>query len=142
MARLERDFLFLEVAKLFSQRSTCERGQVGTILVVENRIIASGYNGAPPGMKHCTEIGCKVLDPEQGCQRAIHAEANAIAWAARAGAATKNATMYSTHAPCLACAKLIVSAGIWDVCYVHPYRNELGLKLLDKALVEVHQLGP
>ena len=137
--------MFIEMAKLISQRGTCGRARVGAIIVKDGRIISMGYNGAPSGMKHCTEVGC---EHEQhgvtGCERAIHAEANAIAWAARAGTPPiggGESAMYCTHAPCYTCAKLIISAGIAAVHYYFVYRDTRGVQVLDKANVIVQAHG-
>jgi dCMP deaminase len=155
--RISREGMLISVAEVVRQRSTCLRGQVGVVIAQNGRIVAMGYNGAPPGMPHCTEVGCDELtiyeapDPEDknerrspgrkvelGCQRAIHAEANAIAWAARAGVSVSGGTMYTTHSPCQNCAMLIVSCGIATVHYVRPYRAER-LDILEAGRVKVSQ---
>src|SRR3982750_2479265 len=102
--------MYMGMAQLLSQRSTCLRAHVGALIVVDGRPAGGGYNGAPSGLPECLDVGCAVDDPEQGCQRAVHAEANAIAWAARHGVGTHDATMYCTYAPCKACAHLIIAA--------------------------------
>lgn len=146
MGRLDRDQMFFEIAATVAKRGTCPRAQVGAIIVRENRVISMGYNGAPPGMDHCEEVGCEYItltvaphgpeDPErvsgwaEGCDRSIHAEANAIAFAARQGVGTLSAEMYCTHGPCYACAKLMLSAGISVARYITPYRDERGHDLL------------
>lgn len=151
--RVGRDTMFLVMASVAARRGTCPRAQVGVILVQERRPVAMGYNGAPPGLPHCTEVGCeesglytRVQDKSrsmfhyeavEGCQRAIHAEANAIAWASRAGTPLFGATMYSTHSPCQKCAELILSAGIGRFVFKENYRAER-LDLLNS--IEVVQL--
>jgi len=153
MSRLNRADLFMEIAGLFAERSTCERGHVGAVIVKEKHIIAHGYNGAPSGMPQCNEVGCEtgswICDQEArdtghgsyqelGCQRAIHAEANAIAYAAKVGVTCDGAVMYTTHEPCKKCSELIIQAGIMAVHYENPYR--LGAKdFLDSANIIVHQ---
>ena len=153
--RPTNDMVFMQAARLFALRSTCERGHVGAVIVQDRRIISHGYNGSPPGMKHCTEVGCEVPEcvctitgpphvdwcPAQlGCQRTIHAEANALAWAARRGIPTEDATMYSTHSPCRACASLIIAAGIGRFIYLKDYR--LGrLDLLDAVNIPTHKMS-
>jgi dCMP deaminase len=149
---------FLEVAQVIAAASTCLRGQVGAVIVQDRRAVSMGYNGAPPGMPHCTEVGCKVdetlhhvrkitvpvdlrgdlelVPAELGCQRAIHAELNAICWAARHGVATDGGIMYCTHGPCLKCAQAMLAAGIVEVHYMTPYRLVDGVNLLNQALVE------
>jgi dCMP deaminase len=147
--RPDRDDLFMQIAYLVSTRSTCLRGHVGAVVVKDRRIISMGYNGAPPGQPHCLDVGCderNLYDGETGnlllelgCQRAIHAEANALAWAARAGVSTDEATMYATHSPCPSCARLCVSAGICKYVYDRAYRVREGIDVLDRCNVEVIQ---
>lgn len=140
MARISRDQLFIRAAYLWAKRSTCTRGSVGAVIVQGKHIISTGYNGAPPGMPHCEDVGCEV-DPMEsfarmaaslekrpmpdslGCQRTIHAEANAIAFAANHGISTQGATIYCTHSPCKDCAMLMVSAGIRHFVYAKQYRR-------------------
>lgn len=137
---LSRPQLYLSVASLFAGQSTCSRGQVGAVIVKDRRIIGTGYNGAPPGMPHCLDVGCDMsLGAEAGCQRTIHAEANALAWAARSGIPVLGATMYSTHSPCPNCAKLLVSAGIMAFYYGKDYRRG-DLEFLETMGVEVARL--
>lgn len=133
--RLTREFYYLEVARLTAQRGTCSRAQVGAILVRGKRIIATGYNGAPPGMPHCEHSSDE--HPNSGCKTAVHAEANALAFAARHGVSVEGGEMWCTHAPCLACAQLILSAGLWQVNYNMHYRDTSGVKLLHQAGLEV-----
>lgn len=137
--RTSRDELFMRVAHLFAEQSTCNRGNVGAVIVQDRRIISTGYNGSPPGAPHCTDVGCDETDmpwlcdqqvkdtglgtfSARGCQRTIHAEANAILWAARHGVPLQGTTMYSTHAPCLTCAQAIVQAGIHEFHFKKDYR--------------------
>ena len=142
----------MEMAQVTAKRSTCPRAQVGVVIAQEGRVVSIGYNGSAPGQPHCIEVGCERRTEDKSvhgesplvvevgsCERTIHAEANAIAWAARAGVSTVGATMYCTHAPCYACAKLMVSAGIIKLHYVTPYRDLRGVELLDKSLVELHE---
>lgn len=126
--RLQRHDLFMEVARLYARRSTCLRAHVGVVAVRAGRIIAAGYNGAPSGHAHCLDVGCELGD-EQVCTRAVHAEANLIAWAARTGTPLNQAELVCTHAPCRNCAKLIINAGISFVTYDQDYHDD-GLKLL------------
>lgn len=133
MARPTHDEMFMAMAYLVAARSTCNRGHVGAVIVDDRRPVSIGYNGAPPGMKHCTEVGC---DPPDGCERTIHAEANSIAWAARRGISLEGTTMYATHSPCRMCASLIIAAGISHFVYDQEYR--LGrLDMLDAVNIEV-----
>lgn len=137
--RLARAELFMQVAELFAHRSSCERGHVGAILVKDGRIISSGYNGAPPGMQHCLEVGCEEVEGVDGCVRTIHAEANALVWAARMGVPTLDSIMYSTHSPCASCARLIIAAGVSKVVFRNDYRLAR-LDLLDQACVLTEKL--
>lgn len=120
------------VAEVVRKRSSCLRGKVGVVIVRHRRIISTGYNGAPPGMPHCFELGCDVDENnhDAGCQRSIHAEANAIAWAARDGISTSGAQLFTTHSPCLKCAQLILACGISEVFWRREYRLPQGMELL------------
>lgn len=136
-----RDIYFMQVALLTARRSTCERGHVGAVAVQDRRIVATGYNGAPPGSDHCTVVGCDLsAGVEQGCQRAVHAEANLVAWAARSGVPLLGAVVYATHSPCRTCAQALLSAGIRAYHFTYPYRagrNDLllaqGVFVMDHA---------
>lgn len=158
-SRISRDQLFLDIASLFGLRSTCPRAQVGAVATQSGRIVATGYNGAPAGMPHCTDVDCKlefirpglpnedveVHDEEEyvgHCTRTVHAEANAIAWAARTGVPLAGAELYLTHTPCETCAKLIINAGIQAVHFVHDYGHDSGMKLLYEAKVQVFESSP
>lgn len=124
----------MEICHVLRKRSTCKRGKVGCLLVVDDRIIATGYNGSPPGASHCEDLGCDVPTNQHraGCRRTIHAEANVIAFAARHGVCVGGSSLYSTHGPCYECAKLIAAAGILNVVYEVPYRLPEGLELLSQ----------
>jgi dCMP deaminase len=138
--RVSRQRMFLSIAYGFGQRSSCPRAQVGAILTREGRIVSSGYVGAPSGAGHCYEVGCELM-PDGGCSRTVHAEANAIAWAARAGVELNGTIMYCTHEPCLHCAKLIVNAGVVEVVFKMPYRLHDGHDLLTDLGVRVVYAG-
>jgi dCMP deaminase len=117
------DEYFLMIAKLAATRSTCLAFPVGAVIVRDKQIVATGYNGSPSGSAHCTNQGyCYPgLDSCDASKtmpsRAVHAEANAIAQAAKHGVATEGAKIYVTLEPCLSCLKLIISAGIHEVYY-------------------------
>lgn len=128
----------MEMAVSASKRSTCRRKQVGALIAIDGRPLSVGYAGAPSGMPHCLEHGC-LIGPEGGCIRTVHAEANAIAFAARKGLATENATLYATVSPCPACAKLIINAGIMQVRYLEEYRLVEGIEILKSAGIRVEQ---
>lgn len=135
--RPSRESTFHHIALIVSERSTCKRANVGAILVKDKRIISTGYNGAPPRQPHCTHVGCERDGDRGGCSRTIHAEANAIAWAARAGVLTEGAEMYCTHSPCYECAKLLISAGIRTLHFNEYYRDDRGIQLLKNSGVAV-----
>lgn len=137
--RISRDQMLMEMALIASKRSTCNRKHVGAIIAIEGRPVSVGYAGAPAGLPHCLEHGC-LTGPDGGCIRTQHAEANAIAFAARKGIATERATLYTTVSPCLACAKLIINAGIEDVWYLERYRKTEGIDLLSTKGIFCEQL--
>jgi dCMP deaminase len=120
---------FLTITRQVAERSTCTRAKVGAVIVRDKSILATGYNGAPAGMPHCTEVGCLVYksqtpdgEVEENCFRTIHAEINAIAQAARNGSAIRDASVYITHSPCIHCLKVLVNTGIKHVYYEKPYK--------------------
>lgn len=135
-SRLSREEVLAAFAEIIAQRTTCPRRSVGAILVRDGRVLSSGYNGAPSGLPHCTEVGC-LVGPDGGCLRTVHAEANTIAFAARRGIPTEGAHLWTTVAPCLSCAKLIINAGISEVYTLSEYRDASGSQLLLAAGVWV-----
>lgn len=109
----------MDIARLAASRSTCPRAQVGCVIVKDNQVLATGYNGSPPGAEHCNQGGCQM---EHGhCVRSIHAEVNAVGQAARRGIALSGATAYVTHAPCRQCQKALVASGVHLVTVGQPY---------------------
>lgn len=146
------DAHFLAVAHIIAAAGTCTRLQVGAVLVYARRIISTGYNGAPAGMPHCDHHEVKqwglweklgVIQPPKsdGCAIAVHAEVNAIAFAAKSGVSTEGSVLYTTDSPCWNCAKLIVNAGIKEVKYGRKYRIESGINLLEEAGIRTEELG-
>jgi len=133
----------MNMVEIVKTRSTCLRRQVGAIIVKDKRILASGYNGAPSGVRHCDEVGClreQMHIPSgqrQELCRAIHAEQNAIAQAAVMGVSVKDATIYITTQPCVICAKMIINAGIKRIVYKGDYPDTLAMDLLREAGIEV-----
>jgi dCMP deaminase len=125
----------MEVAWSFSVRGTCSRKRVGAVIARDGRVLVTGYNGAPKGMPHCEHPS--EDDEGTGCRVAVHAEANAIAYAARWGIRIEGADLFSTCTPCLACAQLVVNAGIIRVVAAEPYRDPGGRELLISAGLEV-----
>jgi len=137
--RPSRDEMLMRIAAVVSERGTCNRLQVGAVIAREGRVISTGYVGSAPGSDHCLDVGDE-LGPDGGCIRTIHAESNAIAFAARSGFSTDGADLYCTHSPCYACAKLLVSAGIRRVVYEIAYRDELPLQFLRSLGIDVEEL--
>ncbi len=129
--RLSLDATLLDVAEVFARRSTCSRLAVGAVLARDGRVLSTGYNGAPAGMPHCT---CSDSAP---CTQSVHAEVNAVAFAARHGVAVEGAALYATHAPCVTCAGVLVNCGVSAVRYRLPFRSHAGVELLLDAGVDV-----
>lgn len=139
--RISRPQMFVEILNIVKQRSTCARAQVSALVIKDNRVVSMGYGGAPSGLPHCTEVGCEI-GPSGGCIRTIHAEANAIAFAARHGISIEGAELWCSLSPCLDCAKLIINSGIVKVVYLEEYRKTDGIDLLKKAGIDTTQYCP
>lgn len=141
--RPEWNDYFMEIVGLVKTRATCVRRQVGAVIVKNNRILATGYNGAPEGIKHCDETGCprQKQNVPSGQRhelcRAIHAEQNAIIQAAVSGTSIKGAKIYVNTQPCSLCAKMLINAGIEEIIYEGGYPDELSLQMLNEANVKV-----
>jgi len=116
----------MDIAFMVAERSTCNKLRVGCVLVKDNRIISTGYNGSIRGHEHCTDAGC-LLNDEGRCIRTIHAEQNAVLLAL---ASTEGSTAYVTHEPCENCTKLLNQAGIKRVVYANPYKNERNIEFM------------
>lgn len=137
---------FMRIAMLAATRSTCLRRQVGAVIVKNKKVLATGYNGSPSGLKHCLDIGC--LREELGIPsgqrhelcRAIHAEQNAVIQAATSGISIEGGILYSTTFPCILCAKILINAGVREIYVAEGYPDDLSRQMLDEAGVEVHQL--
>ena len=136
------DEYFSRIAVEVSKRSTCMRRHVGAILVLDKRILATGYNGAPRGLRHCLEVGC--LRTKQGVPsgerhelcRGLHAEMNVLIQAASHGIRVEGATLYSTSFPCSLCGKMIINGGILRVVAQSDYADALAKELLAEAKVK------
>jgi dCMP deaminase len=133
----------MAITKMVAKRSTCLRREVGAILVKDKRILATGYNGVPAGLKHCEEVGClreKSSIPSgvrhELC-RGIHAEQNAIIQAACHGIPIKAAILYCTNKPCVICSKMIINAGIKKIYYEEGYDDPLSDQMFEEAGLEV-----
>lgn len=142
------DEYFMQMAELTAQRSTCLRRKVGAVIVKDKHIIATGYNGAPRGLRHCGDLGgClrQKLGVPSGQRhelcRALHAEQNAIIQAATLGQSIENASIYITHQPCVICAKMIINAGINRIVVKEGYPDELSKEILEEAGLKIIMLG-
>ncbi len=140
------DEYFMGIVELVSKRSTCLRRGVGAAVVRDRRILATGYNGAPSGLRHCLEIGClreqlKVPSGERHelC-RGLHAEQNAIIQAALHGVSVNGSTLYCTNQPCIICSKMIINAGIAHIIIRESYKDNLAEEMLQEAGIRVSQL--
>jgi dCMP deaminase len=140
------DEYFQTIAHQVARRSTCMRRHVGAVLVKDRRILATGYNGTPRGLRHCEDVGC--LREQEGIEsgqrhemcRGIHAEQNAIIQAALHGVAIEGAILYSTHQPCVLCAKMLLNAGVVEMAFTHPYPDALSESMLEEAGVMLRVL--
>ncbi|HBG53191.1 MAG TPA: CMP deaminase [Rikenellaceae bacterium] len=126
------DLHYLEMARIWSQNSYCERRKVGALMVKDRMIISDGYNGTPRGFEN-------VCEDEDGHTKSyvLHAEANAITKVARSNNSSEGATIYITASPCIECAKLIIQSGIVRVVYSDDYRLQEGIELLQRAGIQV-----
>ena len=131
------DLRYLRMARIWAENSYCQRRQVGALVVKNKMIISDGYNGTPSGFEN-------VCEDEQGVTKpyVLHAEANAITKLARSNNNSDGATIYITASPCIECAKLIIQAGIKRVVYAEQYRVDDGIRLLERADIEVIYLNP
>ena len=142
MDRPSWDQYFMDITAVVARRSTCLRRQVGAIIVKDKRILTTGYNGAPAGLRHCMETGClrDQMDVPSGERhelcRALHAEQNAVIQAAVHGIAIKGASCYVTHQPCLLCAKILINAGIEKVIFQGEYPDPMAQQFFNEAGVE------
>lgn len=139
LARPSWDEYFMEITKVVATRSTCLRRQVGAVIVKDRRLLSTGYNGAPCGLPHCSEIGCvRQLNhvpsgERQELCRGLHAEQSAVVQAAMYGVPICGATIYSSHQPCAACTKILINAGIKRIVYQYSYPDKLAEQLVAEA---------
>jgi dCMP deaminase len=160
----QKDKTFLEITNKLAELGTCPRKAVGALIVRQGRCISWGYNGAPPGLPHCSENKHGWLDlvyqqsdirpgsdmdtaelrqlwidqavRREGCRNATHAEANALAFAARQGISTEGGTLYVSVSPCDVCSRLLIAAGIVRVVAHEAYRDLTPLEMLRRAGIE------
>lgn len=142
------DKRFMDMAVQIGGWSSCfkENRHVGAIIVKNKRVIATGYNGAPQGIKSCADKGVCMRN-EQGIESgtrhelcyAVHAEQNAIIQAARVGCSVEGCTLYCTHQPCVICAKIIINSGIARVVYKEGYPDDFSMQLFEEAGVKIEK---
>ena len=137
---------FMEITRLVAKRATCLRRQVGAVLVLDKRLLATGYNGAPSGLAHCLEAGCLRQERQipsgerhELC-RGLHAEQNVIIQAAFHGIRIQGSTLYCTNLPCAICTKMLINAGIKEIIYESGYGDSLSREMLLEAGIPLRQL--
>ncbi len=145
--RVSWDDYFMQILDVVKTRSTCVRRQVGAVIVKDNRILSTGYNGAPKGLKHCTKDTCLRLKnniasgQRHDLCKATHAEQNAIIGAALYGVSIDGATIYISCSPCSLCSKMLINAGIKRIVYRGDYPDDFSLELLKEAGIELVKYG-
>jgi len=143
LTRLGSDEYFLKIASVVAERATCRRHHMGAIAVRDKHILATGFNGAPAGLKDCLELGC--LRDEQGIPsgerveicRGIHAEQNVIIQSSLHGVSLEGSTIYCTHTPCVLCAKMLVNARIKRFISFGRYSDDTFVDMFREAGIEV-----
>ena len=147
LTRPDLDEYFLKIASVVAERSTCRRHHVGAVAVKDKHILATGYNGAPSGMKDCLELGC--LRDELGIPsgqrhetcRGIHAEQNVIIQASLHGVSLEGSAIYCTHTPCILCAKMLANAKIKKYVSFGRYNDDAFVELFEEAGIELDIKG-
>jgi dCMP deaminase len=146
MARPQWDEYFMRMAVLAASRSTCLRRRVGAVIVKDRMVLSTGYNDTPRGLPNCGDGGCarcaSAAPSGTGLDTClcIHGEQNAIVQAAYHGVSVSGATIYTTHQPCLTCAKLIVNAGIRRIVYAGAYPDPLAAEMIRQAVVALDRI--
>jgi dCMP deaminase len=135
--QFDLDCRYIRMARIWAENSYCTRRKVGALIVKNKMIISDGYNGTPSGFENVCEDENNITKPY-----VLHAEANAITKIARSNNNSEGSTLYVTAAPCIECSKLIIQAGIHRVVYSEPYRLDDGIKLLQRAKIEVIYINP
>ena len=139
------DEYFMKMANDVATRTTCLRRGVGAVIVKDRRILATGYNGVPTGLTHCSETGClrEQLGVPSGQRheicRGLHAEQNAIIQAARYGVSIEGSVLYCTTQPCTQCTKMLINAGITEIVYAEGYPDDLARELLEESGIIVRR---
>ena len=136
----------MAIARVVATRSTCDRKHVGAVIVRDKMLLTTGYNGSIRGLPHCDDVGHLMQDGH--CIRTVHAEANAIAQAARNGIRLEDGSIYVTASPCFGCFKLIANSGLKRIVFGEFYRDErifelsreLGIELSHLPIEQVEQI--
>ena len=134
--RPSMEAVLLACAYAMSRRSTCPNLQVGVVIALDLRIMSTGYNGAPRGLQHCTHPSRVDVPDQPPCVTTVHAEANAVAFAAREGINLGGATVFGTHSPCRTCAQLLVGTGVVRYVALDRYHDGSGIDVLEAAKIE------
>ncbi|NQU17375.1 MAG: cytidine deaminase [Candidatus Saganbacteria bacterium] len=141
------DKYFMRITEDVSLRATCVKRKVGAIIVKNNRIISTGYNGAPKGFEHCSSVGClrKKMNVPSGERhelcRGLHAEQNAIVQAAVHGDQIDGGTLYCNYQPCVICVKMMINAGIKRLVFSGNYPDELAGKMLRESNISITKIA-
>jgi dCMP deaminase len=139
------DDYFMKIANDVSERAICVKRKVGAVVVKDNRVLSTGYNGAPKGFEHCTDKTClrKKMNVPSGQRhelcRGLHAEQNAIIQAAVYGVSIADSTMYCTYQPCVICVKMMINAGIKKLVYAGGYPDELAVEMLKESKLKIEK---
>jgi dCMP deaminase len=153
-AQIDFDQYFLKIAKAVSKRSTCLGRHVGAVLVQENRIVSTGYNGTPENVRNCNDHGCPRCDPDVKVHSRIrdgqaydiclcvHAEENAMLSAARFGSSLDHAVLYTTHQPCFICLRHLIQVGASRVVYSKPWQHPAKYEWLNEAYASLTHALP
>lgn len=143
MSRISWDEYFMEMAELAGKRSTCNRRHVGAVIVKDNQVLATGYNGAPKGLANCLDLGECIrqrLNIPSGERhelcRAVHAENNAIIQCAVNGVSCKGGTLYVTYSPCAMCTKQIINAGIVRIVAKKMYPDDMAKDMIEESGIQ------
>lgn len=137
--RISWEKYFMNIAREVATRSTCDRKHIGAVVARDKTILSTGYNGSIRGLPHCDEVGHEMVDGH--CVRTTHAEANAIAQAAKNGIRVDKAEIFVTASPCYNCFKLIANSGIKTIYYEEFYRDDRILKHAKEAGIELVHLN-
>jgi len=147
LKRPDWDVYFMEIAQVVARRSNCARRHVAAVIVKDKRIISTGYNGTPRGIRNCNEGGCPRCNSDTPSGERLeeclccHAEENSIVQAAYHGISLKDSILYTTYSPCLMCAKMIINSGIIEVVYRDRYSiDTTARRLLDESGIKVRGL--